>query len=93
MSRHSSIRGQRITEELKTAIAAKEKDIADSITSTDQQLTTLEIRSKQQDPTYVEGGNTSSTEDAYKNGAGMRRTMGDQRAMLQILLELLEGRE
>lgn len=40
-SRHSSIRGQRLIEELKTAIAAKETDIADAITSTDQQLSML----------------------------------------------------
>ena len=91
MFRHSSIHSQHITEELKTAIAAKEKDIADSITSTHQQLTTLEIRYKQPDPTDVERGNTSGTEDAYKDGADMRRTMGDERAMLHSLLGLLEG--
>jgi hypothetical protein len=91
LSRHSSILGQQITKELKTTIAAKKKDIADSITSTDQQLTTLDARFKQLDPTDVKRGNTSDTEDAYKDKDGMRRTIREERAMLYMVLEILEG--
>lgn len=91
LSRHSSIRGQRITEELKTAIATKEKDIADSINITDQQLTLLDIRSKQLNPADVERESTSATEDTYKDGEGMRRTIREERALLHMVLAILEG--
>lgn len=93
VSRHSSIRGQCLTEELKTAVAAKERDIADTINSTDQQLSTLEGYFKQLNPTGIERGNASCTEDTGKDEAGMRRTIEEERAMLHILLGLLRGLE
>lgn len=91
LSRHSSIRGEQITEESKTAIAAEEKDIADSITSTNQQLTTLDKRFKQLSTTDIELGDTRNTEDTSKDEDGMQRTIGGERVMLHTVLEILKG--
>ncbi|KAF3768255.1 hypothetical protein M406DRAFT_326835 [Cryphonectria parasitica EP155] len=76
---HSSIRGQRLTGESKTTIAAKEKDIANAITSTNQQLSMLDKQSNQLNPTDIERGNTSGTEDTYKDEAeGLKRKTQDE---------------
>lgn len=85
--------GKRVTDELKTAIAAMEKDIADSITNTDRQLSLLNTRFNQLKCTKLKQGTTSGTEEVYEDSdeAGMHRTIGEGRAMLEILLELLEG--
>lgn len=85
--------GQRVTEELKTTIAAMEKDIADSITNTDRQLSLLNTQFNQLSSTKVKQGITSGTEEVYEDSdeAGMHRTTGEGRAMLEILLELLES--
>lgn len=76
---------------MKTAIAAKEKDIADSITNTNQQLSLLNTQIQQLSPTDVRSGTTSGTEDVYEDEAVMQRTMGEERAVLYILLEILEA--
>lgn len=76
---------------MKTAIATKEKDIADSISNTNDQLSSLNTQVQQLSPTEVQHGTTSGTEDAYQDEAGMRRTIGEERAMLYILLQILEA--
>jgi hypothetical protein len=76
---------------LKTAIAAKEKEIANSITSTDEQLTTLDSAFKHQHHAGVESGNSSATEYTRGDEAGMLRTMRERRAILHMLLQLLQN--
>lgn len=86
---HSSIRGQRVTEELKAAITDKEKNITDSITGTDQQLTTVDTRLQQLHSIEGRGQNISGTVD--EDEAGMRRVIEEEQTMLRVLLALLEG--
>lgn len=76
---------------MKTALAAKEKDIADSITNTNQQLYLLNSQIQQLSTTDVQYGTASGTEDVYEDEAGMQRTMGEERALLYILLDILEA--
>lgn len=76
---------------MKTAIAAKEKDIADSITNTNQQLSFLNAQIQQLSTTDARYGTTSGTEDVYEDEAGMQRTMGEERGLLYILLDILEA--
>ncbi|KXJ84590.1 hypothetical protein Micbo1qcDRAFT_170126 [Microdochium bolleyi] len=85
----SSIRGQRITEELKATITDKEKNITDSITSTNQQLMTVDTRLQQLHLAEGRGQNISGMVD--EDEAGMRRVFGEEQAMLRVLLALLEG--
>lgn len=87
--RCSSIRGQRVTEELKAAITDKEKNITDSITNTDQQLATVDTHLQQLRSTEDRGQDTNGTVD--EDEAGMRRVIGEEQAMLRVLLALLEG--
>lgn len=92
MCSHKTIDGQRASEQLKT-IAAKQREIAESIINTKQQLSSLNTQVQQLGPTDVQNGTTSGTEDAYKDEAGMQRTLGEERDTLDNLLKLLEGLE
>lgn len=51
----------------------------------------LNTRFEQLNPTDVMHADTIDTEDAYKDEDGMRRAIEEERAMLHIVLEILDG--
>lgn len=91
MPSRSTIDGQRATEQWKTKIAAQQKEIADLNTNISHQLSSLNTQVQQLSPTDVQSGAISGTEDTYEDEAGTPRTIGDEHAILCILLELLEA--
>jgi hypothetical protein len=84
--RHNSIRNQNVTEELRDAIKDRNQEIGSSMTTTNQQLKTLEN-------TFERFGIMEPDDNDIftdRDEASMRQTIKEEHVLLQALVKLLE---
>jgi hypothetical protein len=76
---------------MKATITETQKDIANLITNTDQELAIVNTRPQQLNPVEYQGRKIRGITD--EDEASMRRSMEEERTMLQVVFELLKGLE